>query len=50
MKSCMYICTVTDIKAGQMCFSGQREILCGDGCMDFIHRPKSKILKIFKKF
>jgi hypothetical protein len=23
-------------------------ILCGDGFMDFIHRPKSKILKILK--
>jgi hypothetical protein len=22
--------------------------LCGDGFMDFIHRPKSKILKILK--
>jgi hypothetical protein len=22
--------------------------LCGGGFMDFIHRPKSKILKIFK--
>jgi hypothetical protein len=25
------------------------EILCGDGFVDFIHRPKSKILKILKK-
>jgi hypothetical protein len=24
-------------------------LLCGDGFMDFIHRPKIKILKIFKK-
>jgi hypothetical protein len=24
-------------------------ILCGDGFMDFIHRPKSKIVKILKK-
>jgi hypothetical protein len=23
-------------------------VLCGDGFMDFIHRPKSKILKILK--
>jgi hypothetical protein len=23
-------------------------MLCGDGFMDFIHRPKSKILKILK--
>jgi hypothetical protein len=23
-------------------------ILCGEGFMDFIHRPKSKILKILK--
>jgi hypothetical protein len=23
-------------------------VLCGDGFMDFVHRPKSKILKILK--
>jgi hypothetical protein len=29
---------------------GERsEILCGDGFMDFIHRPKSKILNILNK-
>jgi hypothetical protein len=24
------------------------KLLCGDGFMDFIHRPKGKILKILK--
>jgi hypothetical protein len=24
----------------------QKNVLCGDGFMDFMHRPKSKILKI----
>jgi hypothetical protein len=24
------------------------KLLCGDGFMDFIHRPKNKILKILK--
>jgi serine/threonine protein phosphatase PrpC len=25
-------------------------MLCGDGLMDFVHRPKSKVLKILKNW
>jgi hypothetical protein len=29
--------------------SDRKSVLCGDGFMDFIRSPKSKILKILKK-